>query len=96
MEYQYRGHVITVNDKIVECFTSFVEPAVDSNLFDWYLNGIYGNEHSTIEDIDLTQYSDRELSKVLSSHMLDECKVTLEIKGFWDEEFRRIEEEANS
>lgn len=96
IEYQYRGHIITINDKIVECFTSFVDPIVNDSLFDMYMIGIDGNEDVAIEDIDFSQYSDQELSKIISSDMLDECKVTLEIKGYWDKEWPKIEKEENS
>ena len=89
MKFKYRDHVITINDKVVECFTSFIDPTITSNLFDMYLDDIYGDENTDIDDIDLSQYTNEELSKKIEDSMLEECQVNLKIKGYWDEEIKK-------
>ena len=89
MKFKYRGHVITVNDKIVECFTSYVDPTITSSLFDMYLIDADGNEDLAIEDIDLTQFSDEELSRQFEECMAEECQVLSEVKNAWNRELKR-------
>ena len=87
MKFKYRDHMIPINDKVVECYTSFIEQTVTERLFDMYLEGVYGDGEIDIEDIDLSKYTDEELSKEIGDCMLEECQVNLKIKGYWDKEF---------
>ena len=82
-----------MNDKVVKCFTGMIEPTVTDSLFDMYLDNVYGDENTDIDDIDLSQFSDEELSENINSCMLEECQVYLKLRGYWDKELPIIEEE---
>lgn len=93
MEFQYRGHTITIRDKVVECFTGMVKSTVTERLFDIYVDIAYRQEGQEFEDIDLSQISDEELSKVMEDSMLEECQVCSEVQGAWEKEIVKIREE---
>ena len=93
MEFQYRGHTITIKDKVVECFTGMIEPSVTERLFDSYARIELCKEEQQFEDIDFTKFSDEELSYVMENSMLDECLVYFELRGVWEKEIVKIKEE---
>ena len=92
MVFPYRGHTITLNDKLVECFTSFVDPNITQLLFDMYVQDVFEIKSESISDADLLQYSDEELSKEISDYMIDECKITFKVRGMWEKELEKGEE----
>ena len=93
MEFQYRGHTITIKDKVVECFTGMIEPTVTERLFDSYARIELYQEGQQFENIDFTQYTDEELSYAMENSMLDECLVYSELRGVWEKEIVKIKEE---
>lgn len=91
MEFSYRNHTITIKDKIVEYFTGMIEPTVTDLLFDVYFKNTYGFKGKNVEELDLSRYSDEELSKAFEARMLEECELYFEIRGAWKEELRKSE-----
>ena len=89
MKFEYRNRIITINDKIVKCFTDLIEPTITERLFDMYLRDIYGDGEKEMDDIDLSQYTNEELSKKIEDCMFNECKVYCRIGEYWEKEFEK-------